>query len=134
MPTKTGKDWDRIRGHAFAPLDIQRLRSEMNAAAEKLQEYRQALAASSVPWREWAYEDFFSGDMDVNARLAAAQNVFAFLGLPPVSEPSRLEKMHAFFNPASTGFQNERAYEKIPNIQEIEEEFGSDETGHVFAG
>ena len=125
-------DSERIRAHQFQPLDIPRLRNEIAGSQKLLAEYRAALSAGSIPWREWTYEDFFASAMSLDARMHAVQNVLAFLGLPPVSEPDRLAKMHGFLDPTATGFQNEQAYNKIPNIQEVEKELGNDQTGFIF--
>ena len=124
---------ERIRLHAFKPLDIPRLREEISGSQKMLQEFRGALSASAVPWREWAYEDFFEPGMTLDARMEAVHGVMGFLGLPRIQEESRLEKMRGFFDPATTGFQNEQAYEKIPNIAEVERELGSEQTGRVFS-
>ena len=65
-------------------------------------------------------------------RLRAVESLFQFLGVEPVTDPERLKAMKWLLDPAHTGFENAAAYERIPNIQEVERELGCAENGFVF--
>jgi hypothetical protein len=60
------------------------------------------------------------------------QKLLEFLEVGRLTDPEKLEKMRELFDPAATGFQNERAYAQIPNIHEVEDALGSKENGYVF--
>ncbi len=131
VPTSEGHR-QQIREHYFGPLDIPALREELAREKTEGQRTRDLLAASDRHWCEVFYEDFFAPQLALPARMEAVQKLFDFLQVPRVTDPERLRQMEWLFNPANTGFQNIAAYEKIPNIHEVEKELGSAENGYIF--
>jgi hypothetical protein len=56
------------------------------------------------------------------------QRVFGFLGL---EMPAR-EELDDLLNPQTSKINNQRTYTYVPNAAEINERFGSNETGWLF--
>ena len=127
----TAAEFQRIREHAFGPLDIPSLREDVEKSLAADAWARDQLLLSGVPWREWAYEEFFDPSKAADPRIEKVQGVLEFLEVGRVAD-AELAEMRRLLDPANTGFQNEASYPKIPNIQEVERELGSATQGFVF--
>jgi hypothetical protein len=131
VPTSDA-DRRHIREHHFLPLDIAKLRDEISAEQAAYQKIREQIATLSTPLIETTYEDLFAPDLTIPARIAAVQVLFQFLGVRPLTDPAQLAAMQSLFDPAQTGFQNTAAYQKIPNIREVDQQLSSPQTGLLF--
>jgi hypothetical protein len=127
----TAEEFRHIREHRFQALDLDRLREEVDGGRRALDWARDQLAAAGASWRLVAYEDFFDPARAPTPRLQAVQSLLEFLEVGRASDRELLA-MRTILNPAVTGFQNDQAYGKIPNILEVERQLGSAETGFVF--
>jgi hypothetical protein len=126
----TAEEFRRIREHKFQALDLAKLRAEIDGAATAMDWARRELRGAGASWREVAYEDFFEPGPP-GPRLEAVQSLLEFLEVGRATE-RELVAMRTVLNPAVTGFQNVESYHKISNIEEVERELGSDETGHAL--
>ncbi len=72
------------------------------------------------------YETFYTDDILQNR--AAMQRVFGFLGL---EMPAR-EELDDSLNPRTSKINSNRTYTYVPNAEEINARFGSNETGWLF--
>jgi LPS sulfotransferase NodH len=130
----TEQDRRHIRQHQFGPLDIEMLRQDIAVVQAEEKRLYELIAASGKAWRDVSYEDFFSAAASMDSGMAVLQSLWKFLGVEALVDPARLEMVRQLFDPALTGFGNAGAYERVPNIQEVEKALGHDATGHVFGG
>ena len=125
-------DRRHIRQHQFAPLDVEQLRQDIAVVQAEEKRLYELIGASGKAWRAVSYEEIFSPGASMEAGMAAVKSLWEFLGVEALADPARLEMVRQLLDPAMTGFGNAAAYERVPNIQEVEKALGHDETGHVL--
>ena len=94
--------------------------------------YRQLVAACGKPFLDCHYEDVFGPDSSVDAKLGKLQEILAFLGATRIADPEALDRARSLLDAKQGNFNSEHVYRRIPGIELIEAEFGSDETGRLF--
>jgi len=78
------------------------------------------------------YEELFGSAILPARRTDLINAVFEFLGYSAISSEVYLSDWHQLLDPSLNRWSSPDVYRQIPNIQEIEEEVGSDETGWLF--
>ena len=58
--------------------------------------------------------------------------VYSDLGVSDISKFAGMEQVKSLFDPKSNKFNDEATYRLIPNINEVAEKLGSEETGYLF--
>ncbi len=126
----TVEEMRRVKEHRFGTLDIGKLRSEMEGERANGGRAREVLERVGGSFVEVGYEELFGaegaaeGAATMETRIEKVQGILEFLGAGRIKAPDRLILMRRLFDPGVTGFQNELAYGRIPNIAEVEGEFG----------
>jgi hypothetical protein len=76
---------------------------------------------------ELVYEDLYTEDLAANR--ASVRRVFGFLGLA-MPEDDRIDY---YLDPARSRLNSASTYRLVPNADELNGRFGSDETGWLFS-
>ncbi|MBN2172749.1 MAG: hypothetical protein JW731_01365 [Bacteroidales bacterium] len=109
------------------PIPVNQIRKEMIALRNKLNYYSGILQKRPEnTWLNITYEDLYTSDLSKNLEKLSEIFDFLDLGMPDVSEISD------FLNPEKAKMNSIETYQQIPNIQEIEQALGNDETGWLF--
>jgi hypothetical protein len=111
------------------PLSMDEARAQLEETHRTIELYRQLLA-SLPPDRchEVVFEDFFLVPPD--EKRARLREVFAFLEL----EPPEGQAVERFLDPAHAQLNTDETYARVPNLRELDDALGSDETGRIFDG
>lgn len=121
-----------MRTCAFEPLEVDKLRSVLARDAEFLSACRRQLCIGGTPYLELTYESLYGSGLTREEQLSVLDGVVAFLGLPALGQGGRHGRVLELLQPSTTGSDSRSLYRRIPNIDEIEAELGSDETGWLF--
>ncbi|MPN64239.1 hypothetical protein SDC9_212010 [bioreactor metagenome] len=72
------------------------------------------------------YEDLYCNGVEQG--VAKVKDIFAFLGL----KAPNTNEFVKFLEPQNEQINTAQTYEKVPNIREINDRFGSKENGYLF--
>ena len=123
---------NKIRQFEFRPLDVDWLERQLACERKSLARQRELLLATKIDFLELSYEDLFEAPPTFEASLQELNRIFKFLGLAELTDETKLLEARRVFDPSQTRMNSEQTYWKIPGIKEIEQRFGSDETGWLF--
>ncbi len=118
---------DLARFAELKPLPIKKLRKDIKNLKNKLGFYSKILERRpEKSWMNLYYEDLYTENLEKN--LKKISTVFDFLDLKMPDN----QKLSIFLNPDKARMNSPETYLKVPNINEVEEALGSDETGWLF--
>ncbi|MBC5801669.1 MAG: hypothetical protein GIX03_01370 [Candidatus Eremiobacteraeota bacterium] len=129
------KDADRTRllSHRFQPLDKNVIEKQLINEREAVAAVQGRLDELGRPYKMLWYEDLF-GNGSRERMLNTLGNVIAFITgrpfQPKLLKKSVLELLDST-NPQMK-VNSLQTYELVPNIREIEDQLGCDETGYLF--
>jgi hypothetical protein len=129
--TETDEFRSKIQGFKFKPVDKNRVQSSLKAERRAVKRQRQLLADYRVNYLELAYEDLFA-PATPRQQLDKLNDILAFLNKDRMTDERLLSQAAALFNPRNSKLNSHETYLLIPQIEEVEEQFGSDETGWLF--
>ncbi|MBC5798672.1 MAG: hypothetical protein GIW94_01625 [Candidatus Eremiobacteraeota bacterium] len=121
----------KVLDHRYEPLDKAAIRQELADEHAASVSVKRRLDESGLPYMTLWYEDVF-GDGSVEQRLLALGEVIAFITGRPFRRSSLHRNALRILNPTKTRVNSAETYERVPRIHEIDEEFGSAETGYLF--
>jgi hypothetical protein len=128
--TEEQRTW--VRGFAYQPLTPRHIEQQMSAVAAALTELKDTLRESGASALEVQYEDIFAADVYLAERLRVLARLRDFVGAPE-GYPALADYAAAeLLNPVNSKLNLDQTYERIPNIDEIDRRFGSDESGWLF--
>jgi hypothetical protein len=78
------------------------------------------------------YEDFFGPETNDETRISNLSELFTFLSLSVIEKEYYLRDYHSYFDMSIHRWCSREIYQAIPNIRQIEELAGSDQTGWLF--
>ena len=116
----------------FRPIDRALFGAQLEIEAQVVARHKQLAADCGKPFLDCHYEDIFGLDRSVDAKLGRLQEILAFLGFTQITDPAALDRARSLLDPKLGTFNSEQIYRRIPGIERIEEEFGSDEIGWLF--
>lgn len=130
----TVDDADRatLRDFPFAPLDRVTLGRLLSRELDTIAGLRRAITASGNPCLDLWYEDLFDPALPVDVQAAKLDEIFAFLGIDPRLSPTERARVWALLRPAGGPLNSDATYRRVPGIDDVEAQFGSDATGHLF--
>jgi len=109
------------------PLSIPKMKTAMKTLLKNQKKYIKALnRRPETSFLHLYYEDLFTDNVRQNKERVS--KVFDFLGL----EMPETNKILVFLNPEKAKMNSADTYNMVPNIREIEEYLGNDETGWLF--
>lgn len=94
--------------------------------------YKQHLSRHNADFLELWYEDLYESGLSAGEKLDRLNEVLRFLGKGPMTDEATASAANALFGPRNFKLNSPDTYRKIPGIDEIERQFGSDETGWLF--
>jgi hypothetical protein len=115
----------------FEPISVSRLRDQLQTGEEYLESCRSRLRSAGAHYHEVAYEDIFCDGAGVGM-AAAIDQILRFLELPTLEDLGLRHRLPELLAAASIATDSPTVYRKIPNIDQVEVELGSDETGWLF--
>lgn len=130
----TVDDADRatIREFPFAPLDRGALGRLLSRELDTIAAFRRAITASGNPCLDLWYEDLFDPALSVDVQAAKIDEIFGFLGIDARPSPTERARMCALLRPARGPVNSDASYRRVPGIDDVEAQFGSDATGYLF--
>ena len=128
--TEEQRAW--VRGFTYQPLTPGHIERQMSAVAAAITELKDTLRESGTRALELQYEDIFAADIYLAERLQVLARLRAFVGAPG-DYPALADYAAAeLLNPVSSKLNLDETYRRIPNIDDIDRRFGSDESGWLF--
>lgn len=128
--TEEQRAW--VRGFAYQPLTPGHIEQQMGAVAAAITELKDTLRESGVSALELQYEDIFAADVYLAERLQVLARLRDFVGAhedyPALADYAAAELL----NPVNSKLNLDETYRRIPNIDEIDRRFGSDESGWLL--
>lgn len=122
---------EHVRSFEFRPLDIDWLARQLNFEMEAINEQKRLLDWYGVSYLELWYEDLY-GEPDWRRQVERVNRIIGFLGGCAITDEGAVSKMRELLDPKNSRMSSHSIYRRIPGIAEIENEFGSDETGWLF--
>ncbi|MDR9402987.1 MAG: tetratricopeptide repeat protein [Halothece sp. Uz-M2-17] len=123
---------DQLFQKTYHPLDPEQLKGHMDWEEKRFERYRTILQKLGRNVFELYYEDLFDSKLTLTAKMEKLNEIYRYLGLNQITELDAKNKIETLLDPNTNKFNNESSYRLIPNIDEIAEKLGSDETGYLF--
>ena len=127
-------DEDRasLAAFAFSPIQPQFVGWHLDGEKKLVPEYRKLLHDCKCEFMDLSYEQLFDPSHTSAQRTETITQIMAFLGKSGLQNAETQERMVGFLRTRQTAVDASLLYDRIPNIQEIEKQFGSPETGTLF--
>ena len=113
-------------------LDPRRTREQINEDRDAQQRILRFLQSSQVPFLNLHYEQLFRTDATSAERLGMTNSILRFLGYDLIQLETFTADYASFYDATLRQWGTTEVYSRIPNIEEIERDCGSDETGWLF--
>ncbi len=123
----------KILNHTFEPVPVRKVKKRMASQLARENDYRSMLDNLGVEYFDLPYEDLYGSCKDFQSRTRVVEEILDFCGYdkePLLQEPT-ISEVKAWLEPKMK-LNSEDSYRLIPNIDEIEEQCGSDKTGYLF--
>lgn len=119
--TTEQKEKQQEQPKTLASLDIKEMRKEIESLKNNLKDYLSILKEARIPFIEVSYEELFTTQKE--EQIKKIEEIFTFLGF---------EMPIDWYLSSKRKITDNKTYNLIPNIQEIEKELGSEENGFLF--
>lgn len=124
-------DRSKLLNHPFRPLDRTTIRERLGEERRAFTDVQRRLDQLRVPYKTVSYEELFSGASE-EQKLSIIGELIAFITKVPFQRQRLGDRALQVMDPAHTRLNSAQTYELVPQIHEIEEEFGCEETGYLF--
>jgi hypothetical protein len=125
------EDRTAVSDFSFREIPAKLVQWHLKGEKQLLPEYRALLGEKRCDFMELSYEDLFDPARSLQDRRKILAAIFEFLGK---TEPKENDaQLKALLATRQTAVDAALLYGRIPNIAEIENEFGSPETGSLFS-
>lgn len=128
--TYTEEARNRHLSHRFLPLDRQWIRDHIADERETLSRLRTLVASSGIRFFIVTYETLYEQGRQTASRTL--EQLLQFLVEPNCTANGSFLKILGTLSDLSDKLNSPQSYSAVPNIQDIEQEFGSDRTGWLF--
>lgn len=139
--SRQAREWNQkpdaaktLQSHTYEAIPVDRVRLLMRKHSGHRDAFRNLLETTSAQYLDLTYESLYGGEIPLGARLDRVEEILRFAGYDPL--PLRQEPiithLSELLNPKRKT-AGESVYRRIPNIDDIERELGSDETGYLFS-
>ena len=115
----------------YKPLNMESIKWHLEFEDFYINYFREALIKSQVKYRELFHEDFIANKCHYGIKKDNFYNLLEFLELPDNFNHDQILLMQDYLG-SKLKLNSVNSYNKVPNIQELESEFGSDEKGWIF--
>lgn len=124
------EDRRRLQSFSFRPLNTDFVRWHVANEARLLDETRKRFDARADLMELW-YEDLYDTAISLGEKHKVLDRIRNFLSIPPPDDSEVVSKIDQRVSPGIR-VNSKETYSRIPGIEKVEEEFGSDETGWLF--
>jgi hypothetical protein len=124
-------DKDKIANFIFEPLDMGTIKWQIENENKCLNEWRRFMKDNNIRFLEVFYEEIFDYRLTLADRIAAIDRIFSFLGYAGTDTLPSTDLITLLGS--GNKMSPTELYGRIPNIRKIEETFGANETGWLFA-
>jgi len=128
-----GRRSSELLGHRFQPLDKSAIKAQLVCEREAVADVKRRLDDVGLPYKMLWYEEFFGAESREDT-LSALGDVIAFIEGRPFQQELLKEGALNILDSADPQMKvNSLAtYELVPNIHDIEDELGCEDTGYLF--
>jgi LPS sulfotransferase NodH len=120
---------EQIQLRALEPTGIlEAIKRDQAAIAKRLQ----LLEHSGVAVMRVSYEDLYAGNKAAARQLECINTILNFLGFDAMPEKIFETECMRFLDQDAYQWSSPQLYRRIPGIEHVEHEVGSDETGWLF--
>jgi hypothetical protein len=123
---------ERQAALSYRSLDERRLRHCLRTWPRATAKFRRKLLRSQLRTHLLDYEDLFGPDRDSASRRERLQRVFQFLGLSLEDGNVNRRRIDELLDSGRSKVNSAETYLRVPGIEAIERQFGSDRTGWLF--
>jgi hypothetical protein len=127
------EDRTAVSNFSFSEIPARLVNWHLKGEKILVPEYRKILADKKCDFLELFYEDLFDSSCPLEERAKTIAQIFKFLDKKEIRESDSLLRVNDLLATRQTAVDAALLYGRIPNIEEIEKEFGSPETGSLFA-
>lgn len=118
----SAEDYEKIRTVAYPPINVLQLEREIEREPQLIQRWLDLLSARNVPFTTLWYEDFYSIESGVAARISILENIFEQFGLNP-NDYNREQAEHCM-DGSKSKLNDLSSLSLIPNFSELAEKYG----------
>ena len=124
-----GRDREKILNTEYKPLDIEKLRGNMEWYRSEVKLYRDYLDSREFSYKEMVMEDFYQESMEKKEQVIVklARSYFPVRGLI-----YNRKGLREILSPEVSKLNSKETYQMIPNIEEVDRELSSEENGFLF--
>jgi hypothetical protein len=127
------EDRTAVSGFTFDAIPAGLVNWHLQGEKKLVPEYRKLLIERKCEFIELFYEDLFDPSRALAERAKIISRIFEFLGHKEIHDPDRWLRVHDLLATRRTAVDGALLYGRIPNVEDIEKEFGSPETGSLFS-
>lgn len=122
----------RLHRLQLRELDPDAVRAQIQRDRAALEHCVELLSTSRVPLLTLFYEDIFDQAVADDQRLSRINELLVFLNATKVTMEAFNLHYKRHFDPSINRWASPEVYRRIPGIERIEQEVGSDDTGWLF--
>ena len=113
------------------PLNIRKISNQVQLIWKNINRYRDFMTSNGLDFMEVKYEDLYGEDVSIHQKMELVNRIFDYLGAASLSGEARKEILE-LINPEVSKINTTETYNRIPNIDKVEEKLGSVEYGFLF--
>lgn len=129
------KEWgtmkEKVLTHKFDPIPLNKISIRLSKKKNLFLEYRHRLQSQRINYYDLSYEELYGEDVDIEKRMGIYFDILDFLGFHSDINAFEVNNVSKILNPY-TKLNSFETYKRIPNIEDIEKEFGSPDNGYLF--
>lgn len=122
----------RLKQIQLGPLDPALLHAQIRRDRDAVEQRLSFIENQGIHVKCLYYEDFYRAGASSQERLDVVNSLFAFLQFEPITLEYFIRNCEQHFSAAINQWASPEVYRRIPAIEQIENEVGSDETGWLF--
>jgi LPS sulfotransferase NodH len=128
----TEADRERARGYDYQQLSTVQIEHQLQSVASGISFLKDAIRAAGTSVLELQYEDLLADHVFLADRLQLLSRLREFIDAPTPCDAQADFAVARLLDPVMNKLNLPDTYQRIPNIAEIEQRFGSDESGWLF--
>ena len=123
----------KIFNHTFEHIPVRKIKKRMERQLARESDYRGMLDDLGVEYFDLPHENLYGERKDFQCRTRVVEEILDFCGYDKEAlfQEPMMSRVKAWLEPKMK-LNSEDSYRLIPNIDEIEEQCGSDKTGYLF--
>ena len=122
----------RLKQVQLRPLDPARVLAHIRRDRDAVEQRLSFIAGQGLQLRHLYYEDFYRADASSQEQLGLINSLFGFLQFEPITLEFFVRSCEQHFSADANQWASPEVYRRIPAIDQIEDQVGSDETGWLF--